>query len=102
MFGDEELEKLRLRKELLVLECDARRLLLVSEWQRLRSLEFWLDEAGRAARRHPWLTTALSVGTGVVAIQALRRPSRLFGWLGRLGGAISVLHSVRKFFDRPS
>ena len=95
MFGNEELEKLRLRKELLVLECDTRRLLLLSEWQRLRSPEFWLDEAGQAARRHPWLTTAMGVGAGVVGLQALRRPRRLLGWLGRLGVVISTLRSFR-------
>ena len=95
MFGNEELEKLRLRKELLVLECDTRRLLLLSEWQRLRSPEFWLDEAGQAARRHPWLTTAMGVGAGVAALQALRRPRRLLGWLGRLGGVISTLRLLR-------
>ncbi len=100
MFGNEELEELRLGKELLVLECDARRLLLISEWRRLRSLNFWLDEAGQTARRHPWLTAALGVGAGVVAVQALRRPRQVLGWLGRLGGTLSALHSVRKFFDR--
>jgi len=100
MFGNEELEKLRLRKELLVLECDARRLLLVSKWQRLQSPDYWLDEAGQAARRHPWLTAALGVGAGVVAFQALRRPGKVLGWLGRFGGALSTLHSVRKFLTR--
>ena len=100
MFGNEELEKLRLRKELLVLECDARRLLLVSEWQRLRSPDYWLAEAGQAARRHPWLTTALGVGAGVAALQAVRRPRQVLGWLARLGGTISTLRSVRKFFTR--
>jgi len=102
MFGNEELEKLRLRKELLVLECDTRRLQLISEWQRLRSPDFWLDEAGQAARRHPWLTTALGVGAGVVALQALRRPGKVLGWLGRFGGAISTVRALRKFFTRAS
>ena len=99
MFGNEELEKLRLRKELLVVECDARRLLLVAGYQRLRSPDFWLAEAGRAARRHPWLTAALGVGAGVVGIQALRRPGALLRWLGRFGGTLSTLATVRKFFD---
>ena len=100
MFGNEELEKLRLRKELLVLECDARRLLLISEWQHLRSPEFWFDEAGRAARRHPWLATALGVGAGFFALQTLRHPLKLLGWLSRLGGGILASDSLRSLFTR--
>lgn len=102
MFGNEELEKLRLRKELLTLECDARRLLLILELRRLRSPALWFDEAGQAARRHPWLTAALGVGAGLVAVQALRRPRRVLRWLGRLGGTISALRSAQNFFTRNS
>ena len=100
MLGDEELEKLRLRKELLALECDARRLLLFADWQRLRSPEFWLGAAGQSARRHPWLTTVTGVIAGVFALQAFRRPGKLIGWLGRLGGVLSTLQSFRKFLAR--
>jgi len=100
MFGDEELETLRLQKELLALECDARRVLLVSEWQRLQSPDFWLDEAGRAAREHPWLTAALGVGAGVIAIQTVRRPRGVLRWLRRLSGTISTLRMVRSLLVR--
>ena len=100
MFGNEELEKLRLRKELLVLECDARRLLLLSQFQHLRSPDFWFDEAGQVARRHPWLTAALGVAAGVVGMQALRRPGAVLRWLGRLGGTLSTAAAIREFFDR--
>jgi len=83
-----------------VLECDARRVLLISEWQRLQSPDFWLDEAGQAARRHPWLIAALGVGAGIAAIQTGRHPRQVLRWLGRVGGTISTLRAVRNFFTR--
>lgn len=101
MFGDEELKQLRSRKELLALECDARRMLLVAECRRLRSPDLWLGEAGQAARRHPWLTAALGAGAGFAALQALRRPRRPAGWLGRVGGAVATVRLVRKLLARP-
>jgi len=102
MFGSEELERLRLRKELLVLECDARRVLLISEWQRWRSPGFWFDEAGQVARRHPWLTAALGVGAGIAVIRVVRQPRRALRWLGGPVGVISTLQVIRKFFARAS
>ena len=51
MFQKAELARLQARKELLVLESSANRLLLAAEWQRLRSPEHWRDEAGRLVRR---------------------------------------------------
>jgi hypothetical protein len=102
MFADEELEKLRLRKELLVLECDARRLLLIAQWQRLSSPEVWLNEAGQAAQRHPWMTAVLGAGAGVFAIRTLRRPFTVLRLVGRIGGAIATLRSIWKYFGRNS
>lgn len=100
MFGKAELERLRLQKDLLVLQCDANRLVLTSELQRLRSLEFWQSEASQAVRKHPLLTAALGVGVGVLSIKAVRRPGAAIGWLGRLGGAGSTLLSVWNLFGR--
>ena len=100
MFGKAEVERLRLQKDLLVLQCDANRLVLATELQRLRSLEFWQDEAGHAVRKHPLLTTALGVGVGVLAIKAVRRPGAALGWLGRLSGAGSTLLSLWNLFGR--
>ncbi len=99
MFGQAELDRLRTRKQLLVLQCQANRLTLAAECQRLRSLELWQEEAGRAARRHPWLTAALAVGAGIAAIKVVRQPGALLGLLGRVGGAGSVLMSAWKMFS---
>jgi len=99
MFGQAELDRLRTRKQLLVLQSQASRLTLVAECQRLRSMEFWQAEAGHVARRHPWLTAALAVGAGIAAIKVIRRPGALLGLLGKVGGAGSVLMSAWKMFS---
>ena len=98
MFLEAELEELRLRKDLLVLQCDADRLLLAAEWQRLRSPEFLRGEAIHSLGRHPMLAAALGIGGGLLAIQMLRRPGVASRWLGRLGGASPVLSFVWKLF----
>lgn len=100
MFGKAELERLRLQKELLVLQSDVNRLLLATELLRLRSPEFWQSGASRAVRKHPLLTAALGVGVGVFAIKALRQPAAAMSWLGRLGGAGSTLLSVWNLMGR--
>ncbi len=100
MFAKTELERLRLQKELLVLQNEANRLVLAAEWQRLRSPEFWQGEASQAVRKHPMLTAALGLGVGVFAIKALRQPGVAMGWLGRLSGAGSTLLSVWNLLGR--
>ena len=102
MLGDGELERLRLQKEALKQECETRRLALIAEWKQLTSADFWLNEAGQAARRHPWLTVALGVGAGLLAVQAVRRPGRVFNWLGRIGGSISSFRAIKNLFDGAS
>ena len=98
MFGKAELEVLRLRKELLVLKSDMDRLRLASAFRRVGSPEHWLAEAASAAARHPVLTAALGSGAGLIAMQALRRPSATVGWLGRLGTLGSTVLSLWKLF----
>ena len=101
MFWDEELETVRLRKELLACQCDIRRALLVAEWQRLRSPGFWVDEAGKTAGRHPLGTLGLAATAGVLLIQGLRRPGSILKWAGRLGGMFSTALSLSGLFKRP-
>ena len=100
MFAKAELERLRLQKDLLVLQNEANRLVLAAEWQRLQAPEFWQGEASRTIRKHPLLTAALGVGVGVFAIKALRQPGGALGWLGRLSGAGSTLLSVWNLLGR--
>jgi Fe2+ transport system protein FeoA len=100
MLGKAELEKLRLQKDLLVLQSDANRLVLTTELQRLRSLGFWQGEASQVARKHPLLTAVLGVKVGVLAIKAMRQPGVAMSWLSRLGGAGSTLLSVWNLMGR--
>ena len=97
MFRDREIESLRLRKELLVCECDARRVQLVAEWQHLRSPQAWLDEAAQAVSGHPLWTAGLAMAAGTLLVQALRRPGAVAGRVARLGRFMPVLLSVWKY-----
>ena len=100
MLGKAELERLRLQKDLLVLQSDANRLLLAADWQRLRSPENWMHEAGKLARRHPIWTAALAAAAGVLAVKAVRKPGSVLGGMGRLGKLASTALSVWKLFRR--
>ena len=100
MFLNPELKQLRLQKDLLVLEGDVRRLQLASDWQCVRSSGLWRAEAAQLARRHPVWTALLTVGAGVLLIQAFRRPGALAHWLSQLGGVSSTLFSAARIFLR--
>ena len=100
MFGKAELERLRLQKDLLVLQSELNRMVLAAELQRLSSPALWRSEASRAVRNRPLLTAALGIGAGVMAIKALRQPGAVMSWLGRLGGTGSTLVSLWNLFGR--
>ena len=94
MFQKAELERLQQRKASLVLQSDANRRLLATDWQRLHSAETWLGEAGNLARRHPIWTAALAAAAGVLAVKAMRKPGSVMGGLERLGELASTAFSV--------
>jgi hypothetical protein len=96
MLGKVELERLRLQKDLLVLQSEANRWLLVKDWQRLHSPENWLQETGDLARRHPIWTAALAAAAGTLAIQAVRKPGNVMGGKGSLGKLATAAFSVWK------
>jgi hypothetical protein len=100
MFQKTELARLQEQKDLLVLQSRANRLLLAADWQRLRSPENWLHEAGNLARRHPLWTAALAAAAGVLAVKAVRKPGSVLGGMGRLGKLASTAFSVWKLFRR--
>jgi hypothetical protein len=85
MFGNAELERVRVQKQLLVLQSDVNRLRLAAEWQRLRSPEHWLGEGRGLARRHPVLATALATAAGALMVRVVRTSGALFGGIGRFG-----------------
>ena len=100
MFQKAELARLQEQKDLLVLQSHANRLLLATDWQRLRSPENWLHEAGNLARRHPLWTAALAAAAGVLAAKTVRKPGSILGDMGSLGKLASTALSIWKLFRR--
>jgi hypothetical protein len=102
MFQRNELEQLRLQKQRLVSQSDANRLRLTSDWQRLQSLEGWLDEILKAGRRHPLWIMTLATAAGTLAAKTLRRPRTVMNGIGRLGKLVSVALLVWRLYRRKS
>ena len=100
MFQKAELERLRMRKELLVLQNDAHRRLLAADWQRVRSPESWLHEAGNLVRRHPLWVTVLAAAAGVLVVKTMRAPGSILGGMGRLGKLAATAFSIWKLIRR--
>jgi hypothetical protein len=100
MFQKAELERLRARKDLLVLQSDANRLLLAADCAQLRSPEIWMAEAGNLARRHPVWTAALTAAAGALAVQTAGRSGGISGGIGRLGKFIPLALTVWRLIWR--
>jgi hypothetical protein len=100
MFQRKELAQLRLQKERLVLQSDANRQQLVSDWRRLQSPDFWLGEILRLAHRQPlWIVTLATVA-GTLMAKTLRKPRTALNGIGRLGKFVSVAFSVWRLLRR--
>ena len=100
MFQGKELEQLRLQKEQLVLQSDANRQRLISDWQRLQSPGSWMDETLGLARRHPLWFAGLATAAGALAVKILRQPRTLLTGIGRLGELASMAISVWRLLRR--
>ncbi len=100
MFHKTELERLRMQKDLLVLQGDLNRLVLATEWQRLRSPENWIHEAGNLARRHPLWTAGLAAAAGMLAVRLVRKPRSVLSGIGQLGELAAAAFSAWKVFRR--
>lgn len=98
MFQKRELEILQQQKELLVLQSDANRLLLAAGWQRLRSPENWMGEAGNLARRHPVWTAVLAAAAGTLVVKSVRKPGAVLGGIGQFGKLASMALTGWKMF----
>ena len=95
-----KLECLRLRREVLALRCDTSRLLLTAYYQQFQKPEFWANQVGNAALRHPLWSAALSLGAGMMAVNVVRKPRTLVSMLGGVGGFVSTALSIWKVFNR--
>ncbi len=80
------------RKQLLLAQSEALRLLVQLECQNLRSSFGWLKPVGKAAqvaRAHPWV---LSAAAGLLVV---RRGRSLLRWLAR---GVEAWRLIRRFF----
>lgn len=100
MLAKNELARLQQQKDLLVLQCDARRLLLAAEWRKLRSPDRWLNEAGDLARRHPVWIAVLTAASGALAVRTLRRPGMILGGISQLGKLVPMALGAWKLLGR--
>jgi hypothetical protein len=98
MFQGKELERLRLKREQLVARSDASRMSWLSDWQRLRSPESWLNDFWGLAGRHPLPITALATVTGLLTAKILRKPGRVLGGISQLGKLFPLILALWRLF----
>ena len=88
MVGRTAREQLRLRKQALILESEANRRRLESEWQHLRAATSWMGEARRLGQKaRPWWPLVASLA-GFLAVRGFRKSSPL---LNRTGSILSLI-----------
>ena len=100
MFRKNELELLRMQKELLVTQGDVQRLLLAAEWRQLRSSKNWVGESCGLARSHPIWVSLLGAAAGVLAIKAFSKTDEVSGVMGRMGKYASLALTAWRLFRR--
>lgn len=99
MFGRQELEKLALEKQTLVVESGLHRLTFQAELQNLRSATAWVSEAARWPRKAGPLLLVLAPLAGFLLTRASRRED---SWLKRVTTAvkwIGPLYTLWKGFS---
>ena len=96
MVGRTALELFRLRKQALLLESEANRRLLESEWQQLRSAASWMGEAKRMGQKaRPWWPLLVSVA-GFLALRGFKKSSPFIRSAGSVLSLITTALSIWK------
>ena len=85
MLGREELDRLSLQKQALVLESGLNRLALQAEIRNLRSPTAWVGKAAQASRK---LAPLLAVLASVAGFLFARGTHRSASWTSRIVGAV--------------
>lgn len=85
MLGREDLDKLNLHKQTLLLESALNRRALQAEIQSLRSSTSWVRDATRASREYAPLLSVLAPLAGFLLARDSRRPD---SWFNRVVGAV--------------
>jgi hypothetical protein len=97
VFGREELDKLTVQKQALLLESGLNRLALQAEIQRLRSGTAWAGEATRASRQFAPLLLLLAPLAGFLLARKGRRTD---SWLSRLAAAVKWIAPLYQLWKR--
>ena len=95
MFGREELDKLNVQKQALLLEISLNRLALRAELRNLCSAAAWTSEATRASRRFAPVLLLLAPLAGFLLG---RRGQGTGSWFGRLSAAIQWIAPLYRFW----
>jgi len=98
MFQRKELERLRLKREQLVLQSDANRALWISDWRRLQSPDSWLEGVFGLAARHPLPISVLVTVAGLLAAKIFRNPGRVMARIGQWGRLIPLMLAAWRLF----
>lgn len=88
MLGREELDKLNLRKQALLLESELNRVAFRAEVQTLRSATSWVSDATRASREFAPLLPVLAP---LADLFLTRRSRRSDSWLSRVTEAMRLV-----------
>jgi hypothetical protein len=99
VLGRQELEKLRLRKQALLLESDLNRLVLQAETRSLGSATSWVSEATRASRGVAPLLLALAPLASFLLAREPRRSDSWFSRVARAAKMIVPLYQLWKSFS---
>ena len=103
MLGREELDKLNLRKQALLLESSLNRAALQAEMRSLRSATTWVREASSVSREFAPLLALLAPVAGFLVARGARRSASWFNrmmtavkWIGPLYGLWKSYFAGRK------
>jgi hypothetical protein len=97
VLGREELDKLNLQKQALLLESSLNRAALQAELRSLRSARTWVTEAGRLSRELKPLLVLLAPLAGFFVARGVRRSG---SWLSRVVTAVKWMGPLYGLWKR--
>lgn len=100
MFGRQELARLHLQKQALVMESDLNRFVLQNEYRNLRAATAWIGDARSAWHKLRPLLYLLAPLLGFLAVRGARRSESRWGGLAAIVKWIQPIYTLWKNFSR--